>query len=100
MNVHIDKTVRVSSLRELVRDNLVVLKYRLRPGGPPPGPSHTLICTCSVCGWSGPDPVYTDTLDAFNPPRGDIPRCRDCGACSLTFWLEDLSCPQKTRVSR
>lgn len=89
-NVLIHPSVRMSSLVELVRGNLVVLKYHLPPPGAAAEPARSLVCTCGACGWVGPEPVYVDTRDTFNPPRGDIPRCAQCGSFQLTFDLEDL----------
>lgn len=88
--VFIHPSVRLCELSELVRANDVVLKYWLRPGPEQP-PTQTLLCTCKACGWAGPDPVMVDTADTFNPPRGDIPRCRQCGACSLSFHFAEAS---------
>ena len=89
--VLIDPKVRVVSLRELVRDNLVVLKYRIAAANEPLQPTKALVCSCRDCEWVGTNPLYTDTRDAFNPPRGDIPRCPTCGSFQLGFHLKDAS---------
>lgn len=86
----IHPTVRVADLRPLLRDSPVVLKYRLQPGAQP-SPTHSVQCTCGGCGWVGPDPVFADTADTFNPPRGDIPRCRKCGSFSLSYQFAEAS---------
>jgi hypothetical protein len=85
--VIIHPAVRLRDLSDLIRDNPVILKYVVRPGVVPDRTAQVL-CVCKVCGWYGPDPLMVDTADTFNPPRGDIPRCRQCGSFQLGFRFE------------